>query len=72
MAADAINSNNSILSNYHLEILSQDGQCSADEVMKSFINYVTNATFSTMVGILGKSSKAYKVQVMNNELRKTG
>ncbi|GIY31660.1 insulin-like peptide receptor [Caerostris extrusa] len=54
MAAEAINDNDTVLSNYSLTILAQDGHCAADEVMKSFINYVTNSTtYETMVGILG-------------------
>ncbi|KAG8189320.1 hypothetical protein JTE90_021827 [Oedothorax gibbosus] len=53
MAADAINKDASILGNYTLTILVQDGHCAADEVMKSFINYVTNDTYKSMVGILG-------------------
>lgn len=54
MAAEAINADDSILGNYNLTILVQDGHCAADEVMKSFISYVTNDTYKTMVGILGK------------------
>ncbi|CAL1269766.1 unnamed protein product [Larinioides sclopetarius] len=53
MAAKAVNDNETLLANYNLTILVQDGHCAADEVMKSFINYVTNATYHTMVGILG-------------------
>lgn len=53
MAVDAINRKPDLLENYNLAILEQDGHCVSDEVMKSFINYVTNSTYKTMVGILG-------------------
>ncbi|GFR05086.1 insulin-like peptide receptor [Trichonephila clavata] len=53
MAAKAINENDTLLANYNLTILERDGHCAADAVMNSFIHYVTNETYKTMVGILG-------------------
>ncbi|XP_054721355.1 atrial natriuretic peptide receptor 2-like [Uloborus diversus] len=53
LAADAVNNNKTLLVNYNLKILERDGHCSADQVMNSFIQYVTNDTYRTMVGILG-------------------
>ena len=54
MATEAVNRNNSILKDYHLELYAYDGQCRADMVMKSFIDYIRLPTFPNMVGILGK------------------
>ncbi|XP_076336163.1 uncharacterized protein LOC143239183 [Tachypleus tridentatus] len=53
MAVEAINRNASVLDNYRLELLVQDGVCMADMVMKSFISYVTNPIYGTLIGILG-------------------
>nr|XP_042909123.1 gamma-aminobutyric acid type B receptor subunit 1 isoform X2 [Parasteatoda tepidariorum] len=53
MAIKQINKNHTLLENYQFKLLQQNGQCAADEVMQSFINYVTNSTYKTMVGILG-------------------
>ncbi|XP_037084864.1 uncharacterized protein LOC119105504 [Pollicipes pollicipes] len=53
MAIRAINSNTSILQDYKLTLMSSDGQCSSDMVMKSFINYLRMPSFAQMVGILG-------------------
>lgn len=38
MAAQAINRNNSVLSDYDLRMHVYDGQCRTDKVMKSFID----------------------------------
>ncbi len=54
MAVDAINRNGTILRDYELKLLVADGQCSADMVMKSFIDYLRFKSFNRMVGILGK------------------
>lgn len=53
IAVDAVNHNKQILDQYKLTLLINDGQCAADEVMKSFIGYVTNSTFKDLIGILG-------------------
>lgn len=53
MAVNAINKNETVLKDYKLELLTEDGQCSADHVMRSFIRYVTSKKFPKMVGILG-------------------
>ncbi|XP_046448251.1 receptor-type guanylate cyclase gcy-5-like [Daphnia pulex] len=53
MAVDAINRNGTILRDYELKLLVADGQCSADMVMKSFIDYLRFKSFNRMVGILG-------------------
>ncbi|XP_054718505.1 uncharacterized protein LOC129227910 [Uloborus diversus] len=57
MAAAAVNRNQSILFNYKLEILEQDGQCRTEQELKSFINYVSNSTYRTMVGILASAEE---------------
>lgn len=54
MAVDAINRNGTILRDYDLKLLVADGQCSADMVMKSFIDYLRFKHFNRMVGILGR------------------
>lgn len=53
MAVDAINRNGTILRDYALKLLVSDGRCSADMVMKSFIDYLRFKHFNRMVGILG-------------------
>ena len=53
MAVDAINRNGTLLRDYDLKLLVADGQCSADMVMKSFIDYLRFKQFNRMVGILG-------------------
>ncbi|EFX88537.1 hypothetical protein DAPPUDRAFT_310745 [Daphnia pulex] len=57
MAVDAINRNGTILRDYELKLLVADGQCSADMVMKSFIDYLRFKSFNRMVGILGLLTK---------------
>lgn len=56
MAVNAVNANSSILSNYEIKLRVANGQCSADIVLKSFIDYLRNEHFNRMVGILGKYS----------------
>ncbi|XP_058451840.1 uncharacterized protein LOC131430699 [Malaya genurostris] len=51
MAQQAVNLNNTILPNHRLIILKSDGQCRADTVMKTFINYYIRQ--ERMVGVLG-------------------
>ena len=54
MAFQAVNSNSSILRDYDLRLKSNDGQCSTDMVMRSFINYVRMPDYKQMAGILGE------------------
>ncbi|XP_055645042.1 uncharacterized protein LOC129780610 isoform X2 [Toxorhynchites rutilus septentrionalis] len=51
MAQQAINLNETILPNHRLIILKSDGQCRADTVMKTFINYYIRQ--ERMIGVLG-------------------
>ena len=53
MAVDAVNQNTSILKDYVLDLKVADGQCLADMVMKSFIDYIRFRHFNRMAGILG-------------------
>jgi hypothetical protein len=53
MAKADINANSSILSNYDLHINAMDGKCTADVVMKRFIEIITNYDYKSVVGILG-------------------
>ena len=56
MAVIAVNANSSLLSNYNLKLIVANGKCSADIVLKSFIEYLRNERFNRMVGILGAYS----------------
>ncbi|XP_064535104.1 uncharacterized protein LOC135426060 [Drosophila montana] len=49
-AVDAINRNTTILPDFHLEIMINDGQCKSDMVMKAFIHYYN---VPNMLGVLG-------------------
>ena len=51
MAEEAINANSSILSDFRLTVLTADGQCRSDIVMKSFINYYMRP--DQVLGVLG-------------------
>ncbi|XP_058056866.1 uncharacterized protein LOC131208230 [Anopheles bellator] len=51
MAQHDINGNRTILLNHELAVQQNDGQCRADTVMKSFINYYIQQT--RMIGVLG-------------------
>uniref|UniRef100_A0A8D8NPL4 Gamma-aminobutyric acid type B receptor subunit 2 n=4 Tax=Culex pipiens TaxID=7175 RepID=A0A8D8NPL4_CULPI len=51
MAQQTINLNDTILPNHRLIILKSDGQCRADTVMKTFINYYIRK--ERMIGVLG-------------------
>lgn len=53
MAQEAVNRNNSVLRDYKLSLLVNDGQCQADVVMKIFINYILLQYYGKLVGILG-------------------
>ncbi|XP_053677809.1 uncharacterized protein LOC128727882 [Anopheles nili] len=51
MAQQDINANATILQNFHLTVLQNDGQCRADMVMKFFISYYMYQ--AGMIGVLG-------------------
>lgn len=53
MAIAAINENDDILKDYEIKLKVADGQCKADMVMKSFIDYLRFRHFNRMAGILG-------------------
>ncbi|KAF5297767.1 hypothetical protein FQR65_LT09941 [Abscondita terminalis] len=53
MAKEAINRNTSLLRDYTLQLLASDGQCKADKVMKSFIDYIVENYHSNLIGVLG-------------------
>ena len=53
MAITAINENDDILKDYEIKLKVADGQCKADMVMKSFIDYLRFRHFNRMAGILG-------------------
>lgn len=65
MAKADVNANFNILSNYDLHINAFDGQCTADIVMKRFIEIITNQDYKSVVGILGMS--IFKVVNVKNE-----
>ncbi|XP_059221078.1 uncharacterized protein LOC106092877 isoform X2 [Stomoxys calcitrans] len=50
MAASAINESNEILNNYNFRVHTNDGECKADIVMRTFIHYFNDPE---VVGILG-------------------
>ncbi|CAL7950409.1 unnamed protein product [Xylocopa violacea] len=53
MAKRAINMNNTVLRDYNLTLLANDGQCKSDMVMRSFINYIVHNQYDKLVGVLG-------------------
>lgn len=53
MAYMAINKNKTILPDYNLKLLVQDGQCKADNVMKRFIDFIVEGYYPQLVGVLG-------------------
>ncbi|XP_046995878.1 uncharacterized protein LOC124607652 [Schistocerca americana] len=53
LAFVAINRNESVLRDYVLQPLLNDGQCAADKVMKIFIDYILYGSYNTLAGILG-------------------
>lgn len=53
MAKEAINDNNTLLRDYNLTLLANDGQCKSDMVMKSFIDYLIHNYYQKLVGVLG-------------------
>jgi hypothetical protein len=54
MAINAVNNNPDVLRDYTLGLTALDGQCKADAVMRSFIDYIRTPTYNQMAGILGK------------------
>lgn len=76
MAKEAINKNATILRDYNINLLAHDGQCSADMVMKRFIDYIVHKYYENLVGVLGPAcsetveplagvSKHYKTLVIS-------
>ncbi|XP_012143005.2 uncharacterized protein LOC100883782 isoform X1 [Megachile rotundata] len=53
MAKEAINVNNTVLRDYNLALLANDGQCKSDMVMRSFIDYIVHNQYDKLVGVLG-------------------
>ncbi|XP_016841856.1 uncharacterized protein LOC100115038 [Nasonia vitripennis] len=53
MAKTAINRNNTVLRDYNLKMLINDGQCKSDFVMKSFIDYILHNFYRKLIGVLG-------------------
>ena len=54
LAQKHVNANSSVLANYDLDLNINDGQCTADVVMKRFIEIITNRDYKSFVGILGE------------------
>lgn len=76
MAKNAINANNTVLRDYDLSLLADDGQCKSDMVMRSFINYIVHNQYDKLIGVLGPAcsetveplvgvSKHYKTVVIS-------
>lgn len=53
MAKEAINRNATVLTNYMMSVVANDGQCKSDMVLKSFIDFMINKNYQNMVGVLG-------------------
>ncbi|XP_032231213.2 receptor-type guanylate cyclase gcy-2-like [Nematostella vectensis] len=53
MAVRSVNSDNTILSNYSLELLLEDTQCQTSLVLNSYIKFVTGPHSRSLAGILG-------------------
>ena len=53
MAQAMINDNPSILKDYKLHLMIENGKCRAESVMKIFIDYVTDAYYNNLLGVLG-------------------
>ena len=53
MAEDAINTNSTLLRDYKIALKAGDGQCKADMVMKSFVDYIIHTDYEKLIGILG-------------------
>ncbi|XP_068980549.1 uncharacterized protein [Bombus flavifrons] len=53
MAKEAINMNNTVLTNYDFKMLASDGQCKSDMVMRSFIDYIVLNQYDKLIGVLG-------------------
>lgn len=55
MAVTAVNNDPKVLRDYQLQMHAFDGQCKADTVMRSFIDFVRLDTFKQFAGIVGKN-----------------
>ncbi|EFA03677.1 hypothetical protein TcasGA2_TC013779 [Tribolium castaneum] len=53
LAQDIINADPSILPNYDLKLLVENGRCRPDSVTKIFIQYVTEYHYNRLLGVLG-------------------
>ncbi|XP_076647965.1 uncharacterized protein LOC143356288 [Halictus rubicundus] len=53
MAKEAINKNGTVLNNYIMSVVANDGQCKSDMVLKSFIDFMISKSYKRMVGVLG-------------------
>lgn len=53
MAQQAVNKNTTVLRDYKLSLLVNNGQCQADVVMRIFISYILLQYYDKLVGILG-------------------
>nr|CAD7258606.1 unnamed protein product [Timema shepardi] len=53
LALDAINLNKTILRDYNLKLKVDNGECKADIVMKTFIDYILFNIYNKLVGVLG-------------------
>lgn len=54
MAEAAVNADERILPHHQLDLSIHDGECNADRVVNTFINYVLAYEAKRVVGILGK------------------
>lgn len=54
MAINAVNNDPTVLRDFTLSLTALDGQCKADAVMQSFIDYIRMTNYDNMIGILGK------------------
>nr|CAD7426195.1 unnamed protein product [Timema monikensis] len=53
LALDAINLNKTILRDYNLKLKVENGECKADIVMKTFIDYILFNIYNKLIGVLG-------------------
>lgn len=53
MAREAINNDTSILYDYEMDLSASDGKCSADMVLKCFIDYIHEKKYKNLIGLLG-------------------
>jgi hypothetical protein len=55
MAIAAVNADPKVLRDYSLQMHVFDGQCKADTVMRSFIDYIRLPYYNQLAGILGRA-----------------